>query len=109
VPQPTDSFDLVDEPDREVEIMLQGDLVLHLKYPWQQVLLEAFMEFNSKQLQAKINAAQRVISARLRDVSPADLDEWIALQDALRSLRILSPVETAAQEPRQTSEKRGIV
>jgi hypothetical protein len=88
--------------------MLEGDLVLHIKYPWQQVLLEAFMEFNSKQLPSKIDAAQRAISARLSDVSPADLDERLALRDALRSLHVLFPTagveageeeEIAAQQP----------
>jgi hypothetical protein len=71
--------------------MLDRDLVLHLKYPWQSVLLEAFMEFDRKQLPAKIGAAQRVIAERLCDTSLNDLDERIALQDATRSLRTLFP------------------
>ena len=70
--------------------MPDGDLVLHLKYPWQQSLLEAFMEFNPEQLSTKIRAAQGVISARLYDVRPEDADERIALSDAMRSLRTLA-------------------
>jgi len=54
------------------------------------------VEFNPKQLPAKIDAAQREISARLFAVNPVDLDERLALQDALRSLRVLFP--TAGSE-----------
>jgi hypothetical protein len=71
--------------------MLDSDLTLHLKYPWQGFLLEAFLEFDPKQLPAKIASAQCVIAERLREVSPIDLDERIALQDATRSLRTLFP------------------
>ena len=71
--------------------MLNGDLLLQLKYPWQRFLLEAFMEFDPEQLPTTIGAANCVISERLRDVSPADIDEQIALQDARRSLRTLFP------------------
>jgi hypothetical protein len=49
------------------------------------------MEFDPKQLPAKIGVAQRVIAERLCHVRPADLDERIALNDATRSLRILRP------------------
>jgi hypothetical protein len=71
--------------------MLDGDLILHVQYPWQCVLLEAFMEFDPKELPEKIIAAQRVLSKRLCDVNPLDMHERIALQDAMRSLRILRP------------------
>lgn len=64
---------------------------LDLKYPWQQTVLDAFMEFQPECLPAKINAAEQAILARLSDPAPADPDERIALQDALRSLRVLYP------------------
>ena len=54
--------------------MSDGDLILHLKYPWQQVLLEAFLELNPKQLQAKVGEVQRAITIRLSEVSPVDLE-----------------------------------
>jgi len=78
--------------------MLDGDLVLHLQYPWQRFLLDAFMEFDPKQLPAKVGAAQRVIAERLCDIGPADMDEQIALQDAKRSLRTLFPQSVGADE-----------
>jgi len=78
-------------PMSEGTSMLDGDLILHLQYPWQCVLLEAFMEFDPKQLPAKISAAQRVLARRLCDVSPLDMHERIALQDAMRSLHVLRP------------------
>ena len=59
----------------------------NLKYPWQQAVVDAFMEFQPEYLPAKISAAERVISTRLRD--PVDAEEHIALQDALKSLRVL--------------------
>ena len=58
-----------------------------LKYAWQQVVLDAFIELRPEYLPPKINAAEHAISARLRDPAPADLDDRIALQDALQSLR----------------------
>jgi hypothetical protein len=62
-----------------------------LKYPWQQFLLEAFMEFDPDRLPVKIDEARRVISARLCGLRPDDVDEQIALRDAMRSLHILEP------------------
>ena len=59
------------------------------KYPWQQDVLDAFLEFRREFLCLKINAAERAISARLCDPDLPDLDERVALRDALRSLRTL--------------------
>jgi len=69
--------------------MLSRDLDLQLQYPWQSVLLEAYLEFDEKQLPAKVSAAQRVLSKRLCDVSDLDVDEQIALEDAMRNLHVL--------------------
>ena len=69
------------------ELMLEGDLVPHLKYPWQHVVLDAFINL----LPRKLKAAKRVICARLHDSRTTDFDEHFALQDALGSLRILLP------------------
>ena len=60
-----------------------------VKYPWQQLVLDAFMEVRPESLPAKINAAERAISARLCDPNAPDLQESTALRDALRSLRVL--------------------
>jgi hypothetical protein len=67
--------------------MLQGDSGPHLKYPWQQAVLDAFMEL----LPRKLKAAERVLCARLHDSRTTDFDEQFALQDALGSVRILLP------------------
>ena len=45
--------------------MPNGDMILQFKYPWQQFVLDAYMEFNPDRLSAKIDEARRVISARL--------------------------------------------
>jgi hypothetical protein len=85
------------------KLMLEGDLVPHLKYPWQQVVLDAFIEL----LPRKLKAAERVICARLHDSRTTDFDEQFALQYALGSLRILLPPKK--QSRRQIGEGRNRV
>lgn len=60
-----------------------------LKYPWRRFVVDAFMELRHERLLLKINAAERAVSARLCDPTPADNEERFALKDALRRLRIL--------------------
>jgi hypothetical protein len=60
-----------------------------IKYPWQQAVFDAFVEFRPEVLPMKVNAAQRAVAAGLTDLDPLEIDERIALQDALRSLRVL--------------------
>jgi hypothetical protein len=62
-----------------------------LKYPWQQFVMDAFMELQPDSLPAKINAAERAISARLCEPNTPDIEESTALRDAPRSLRVLFP------------------
>jgi hypothetical protein len=59
-----------------------------IKYPWQQTVVDAFLALPDS-LPAKINIAERAIAARLMDSQQADLDERIALKDALRALQVL--------------------
>jgi len=61
-----------------------------LEYAWQQLLLNAFMEFNPVNLKSEANKAERAIRERLSDPTPT-LRERTALYDALRALRVLSP------------------
>jgi hypothetical protein len=77
-----------------------------VKYPWQQDVLDAFLEFRREFLRLKINAAERAISARLCDPDPPDLDERIALRDALRSLRIL--LDEDSEPGKKSSDKKEI-
>lgn len=60
-----------------------------LKYPWQQLILDAYLEFDPVRLPLKVNQAERAISKRLRE--PHAVQEQTALYDALRALRVLSP------------------
>jgi hypothetical protein len=62
------------------------------KYPWQRAVLDAF-ESSPESLPFTVNAAERVIAARLRDKSHTSVDERLALNSALRSLRNLLPDE----------------
>jgi len=71
------------------------------KYSWQQAVADAFQS-PPENLPLKVNAAQRAISARLCKLcskTPPDLNEQIAIREALQSLRSLLP-ETI---PKQSS------
>ena len=59
-----------------------------IKYPWQQAVVDAFLAAPGN-LPAKINIAERAISARLSKSGDLDVAERIALNDALRSLQVL--------------------
>jgi hypothetical protein len=67
-----------------------------LEFPWQQTLLEAFIEWRPNYLPAKINAAEHAIAARFRE--PTDLNEQIALGDALQTLHLLFSKEVSGQK-----------
>lgn len=64
----------------------------NLKYPWQQVMLDAFLEMRPRFLPGKINAAERAIAAKLSDPQQLELDERLALRDALQSLHSLHTI-----------------
>jgi len=66
-----------------------------LKYPWQEAVVEAFIA-SAADLGAKINVAERTISARVNK-SGIDFAERMALDDALRMLRVLMS-ETKAEK-----------
>jgi hypothetical protein len=78
-----------------------------LKYPWQQLILDAYLEFDSVRLPLKVNQAERAVSKRLREPQePAPpVEEQTALYDALRALRVLSPQKAEEQD---SGEKRNI-
>jgi hypothetical protein len=76
------------------------------QYPWQQFVLDAFMEFRPEILPLKVSAAERAISARLRQPNPPDPEESAAIRDALRSLSLLFP--EASRNGENSSEKNGI-
>jgi len=59
-----------------------------LTYLWQKFVLEAFMA-PIDDIPLRINAAQKAISARLRDKRQPDAYEHIALRQALNSLQFL--------------------
>jgi hypothetical protein len=73
--------------------MLTALLDEALEFPWQQTLLDAFMEWRPDRLPGKINAAERAIAARF--CGPTDLNEQIALEDALHTLRVLFSKEVS--------------
>jgi hypothetical protein len=65
------------------------------KYPWQQAVVDALIEFHAGRIREKIAAAERAISGRLRQ-KPADLEELLALRDAFLTLQMVFP-ETELQ------------
>jgi hypothetical protein len=60
-----------------------------LKYPWQQLVLDAFMEPHAENSLHKIDLAERAISTRLLDPAPCELDERLAVGESLLALRRL--------------------
>jgi len=66
------------------------------KYPWQQAVLDALIEYHADRIRDKIIAAEKAISGRLRQ-RPTDLEELLALRDASSTLQIVFP-----QQPRNT-------
>lgn len=75
-----------------------------LRYPWQRLVFGAFMEPNAEKVPGKVNIAERAISLRLLDPSPCELDERIALREALLALRRLLP-QTVQDEKRSHQRK----
>ena len=60
----------------------------HIKYAWQELVLEAFLA-DQPDLAGKIAFAEQAIAARLKDRAKITPAEYLALDDALRSLRVL--------------------
>ena len=75
-----------------------------LKYAWQEVVLDAFLASPSD-LITKINVAERTISARIGE-SEIDFAERMALDDALRMLRVLISETTLQQDEYKQDETR---
>ena len=77
-----------------------------LKYPWQAVIVEAFLAPPSD-LSIKIDEAERAISARVRE-SEIDFAERMALDDALRMLRVLTSEARLQQVEYKQGEEQKI-
>ena len=73
-----------------------------LKYPWQEAVVEAFIA-SPADLGAKINEAERTISVRIKEPQ-IDFAERMALDDALRMLRVLM-TETKAEEAKHSRSR----
>lgn len=90
-PRCPDVFESVAAYGEEGKVASAASLKSQVKYPWQQAVLDAYAEMRSEYLVGKINVAERAISARLCDLTPADVNEQAAIRAALRSLRALLP------------------
>jgi hypothetical protein len=66
-----------------------------IQYPWQQTIIDAFLALPSD-VPVKIAIAEKAISTRLRDWGHVESSEHMALEDALRALRVLL-AETKAE------------
>jgi len=71
-----------------------------IKYPWQQFVFDAFLEFKSQPLRHKVSIAERAISQRLRE--RPELEEQLALRDALIALETLIPVKERVKESEES-------
>jgi hypothetical protein len=77
-----------------------------LKYPWQALVVEAFLAPPSD-LSVKIDEAERAISDRVRK-SEIDFSERMALDDALRMLRVLTSEARLQQAEYNQGEEQKI-
>jgi hypothetical protein len=75
---------------------LQALLDEAIEFPWQQTLLEALIEWHPDYLPGKISAAEHALAAR--SCEPTDLNEQIALEDALHTLRLLFSKEASGEK-----------
>lgn len=73
----------------------------NLRYPWQEAVLEALIEYPP--VRDKIHAAEGAISARLCQKT-SDAEETVALHDALVALQIVFPEIKPGSERSEQSE-----
>jgi hypothetical protein len=78
----------------------------NLRYPWQQAVLDAFLESHRENLSRRINVAERAISTRLLETDPFKLEERIALGEALLALRRLLREQSRTTE--EAADKKSI-
>jgi hypothetical protein len=83
--------EMTDFPRRwlDPQALAAGGPDLNLKYPWQRLVVEAFLERRPDRLPRKVSIAERGLSTRLLDPEPFDADERIAIGEALLALRRL--------------------
>lgn len=74
------------------------------KYAWQKAVVDASTESRPEYLAKKVNAAQRAISARLCEETPATSDEQIAIREALNFLRALVLEKAEREESRSRAK-----
>jgi hypothetical protein len=74
------------------------------KYPWQYAVIDAFKS-PLDSLPGKIKVAEKAIAARLTDANHADIEEQLALKDALQALRDLLAGNRAPLNARQGKER----
>ena len=68
-----------------------------LQYPWQRLVLDAFLEPDSTEVFHKIAAAEQALAARLGGVTTPGSQEHLAIGEALLALgRLLSQIESQA-------------
>jgi len=79
---------------------------LPIKYAWEPFVFEAFLEFKPEPLRLKVSIAERAISQRLHE--RLELEEQLALRDALIALETLIPVKERVKkfEESETMQRR---
>ena len=81
---------------------------VQLKYPWQQLVLDAFMEPSSTKILYKIGAAERALAARIGGVTVPGSEEHVAIGEALLALRrLISQLQSKAtsRAPKENEEE----
>jgi hypothetical protein len=79
---------------------------VNTKYPWQQAVVAAIVEFRPECLPEKIKTAERAIAQRLCDPEKPGLDEQLMLANALRALRVINPTSPQGTRPMRSPRKK---
>ena len=80
----------------------------NVKFPWQQLVQLAFREPHPENVPLRINAAERALSERLVDPAPFEMDERLAIGEALLALRRLLAQVRAGLEEQEPDTEEGI-
>jgi len=94
-------------PDKwlDPESIAKLGVKINLKYPWQQLVLDAFLEPHPKILLRKIAIAEHAISTRVIDPAPFELDERMAVTELLPVLqRLLGESADPKEESRHKKD-----
>jgi hypothetical protein len=77
-----------------------------LTYPWQEAVLDAFVELQPETQRQKIDVAERAIRERLRSLPEAEVHERLCLHDALTILHVVFSSPESGEKPKAAGKNK---